>query len=67
MSNQNENKALVATRFTGLRNENDNLDVVDEPGAPDRLLQYSLPATHLDRGRDAGWMTEAHRLALRFL
>jgi hypothetical protein len=67
MSNQNENKALVATRFTDLRNENDNLDVVDEPGAPDRLLQYSLPATHLDRGRDAGWMTEAHRLALRFL
>jgi hypothetical protein len=67
MSNQNENKALVATRFTDLRNENDNLDVVGEPGAPDRLLQYSLPATHLDRGRDAGWMTEAHRLALRFL
>ena len=67
MSNQNENKALIATRFTGLWNENDNLDVVDEPGAPDRLLQYSLPATHLDRGRDAGWMTEAHRLALRFL
>jgi hypothetical protein len=67
MSNQNNNKTLVATRFTGLWNENDNLDVVDEPGAPDRLLQYSLPATHLDRGRDAGWMTEAHRLALRFL
>jgi len=67
MFSQNKNKALVGRPLTGLWNENDNLGVVDEPGAPDRLLQYSLPATHLDRGRDAGWMTEAHRLALRFL
>jgi hypothetical protein len=67
MSNQNENKALVATRFTGLWDENDNLGVVGEPVPPDRLLQYSLPTTRLDRGGDAGWTTEAHRLALRFL
>jgi hypothetical protein len=54
MSNENENKALVVTRFTGLWNENDNLGVVGEPVPPDRLLQYSLPATRLDRGGDAG-------------
>ena len=54
-------------RFTGLWNENDNLGVVGEPVPPDRLLQYSLPTTRLDRGGDAGWTTEAHRLALRFL
>jgi hypothetical protein len=67
MSNKNENKALVARRFTALWNENNNLDVVGEPVPPDRLSQYSLPTTRLDRGGDAGWMTEAHRLALRFL
>jgi hypothetical protein len=56
MSNQNENKALIATRFTGLWNENDNLGVGGEPVPPDRLLQCSTPTTRLDRGRDAGWI-----------
>jgi hypothetical protein len=67
MSSQNKNKALVATPFTDLRNENGNLGVVDEPVASDWLLQYSIPTTRRDRGGDAGWMTESHRLALRFL
>jgi hypothetical protein len=67
MSSQNENKAPVARRFTGPWSENHNLGVLDELVAPDRRPQYSLSTLHLDRGGNAGWMTEAHRLALRFL
>ena len=45
-----ENKAIVGRWFTDFWGEKCNLGVVDELGAPDMLLQYSLHAPR--RGRD---------------
>ena len=42
MTKENENKAIVGRWFTEFWGKTCNLSIVDEPAAPDMLLQYSL-------------------------
>jgi predicted ester cyclase len=50
MSKENDNKAIVGRWFTEFWGETCNLGVIDEIGAPNMLLQYSLHEPR--RGRD---------------
>ncbi|MGA7489549.1 MAG: ester cyclase [Xanthobacteraceae bacterium] len=61
MSMEQENKAIVGRWFTEFWGNPWNPDVVDELGAPDILLQYSLHAPRRGREQVKTFMTEFRR------
>lgn len=57
MTKEQENKAIVGRWFTGFWGNPWNPEIIDELGAPDILLQYSLHAPRRGRGDVKKFMT----------
>ena len=58
MSREDDNKAIVGRWFTDFWGKTCNLDIVDEIGAPDMLLQYSLHEPRRGRADIKAFMSD---------